>query len=151
MRKFLRDGPGPVGWSTIIILFSGGVLLLAVLCLVGVPIILVGGFAYASTPQPAPQPYPGAVFTEEWTGGSCCSGRIREYTIAEPLAAVEQWYVQQMHQYCEPGWMFVWEGEERVADCSIPRIWYGQGFDVRLRKLSESQTAIWSEEMWGSP
>jgi|GEM_PF-2946634 hypothetical protein len=127
------------------------VFLLTGICMIAGVASLLFGLSYVTTPRPAPAPYPGAQVTEEWTGGSCCDGRIRSYTVSQSLATVEQWYVQQMVQFCEPGWQFMWDGSERVADCSIPRLWGGQSFDVRLSKLPGTGTDVWSEEMWTSP
>jgi hypothetical protein len=111
---------------------------------------------YASSPWPAPQPYPGAESTASGVGAVGSWGLVRseEYTVSLPMDEVERYYGEEMRRYCTGEWQFQEssECEEhctcREAECRIRRPWMEQYFRVTLRSISESQTSASQEDLW---
>ena len=114
-----------------------------------------GLLIYEGTPQPSPQPYPGFKTYTSSSSGSQASSRVQTYTAALSLDTLQQYYEDELDQYCADDWEFqnFSNTEDQpclFADCKIPRLWYKQFFEVNLCSISETQTLIHHTDIWDS-
>ena len=126
--------------------------------IIGCLVLSGASFIYVDMARPSPKPLPNVEPVIGTASGSWGYTEDQTYTVTLPIEAVQEYYEEQMSQYCEDGWRFETLPQDecegyslcRRAECDIPRPVLEQYFIVSLYAVSEIETRVVHVDAWES-